>query len=272
MKGKLLGVGGTGEVFEVSKDKILKLYYNNVNSDVVNWEYNKSKTLFSAGLPVPKVYELIEEDGRLGIIMERINGKSYLQRMIECTVSGDTEEAIEYVKRTATILKTLHSYKGSIDDTMVDSLKRSLERVSGLTQEERFKLIRLINSLPQPICVCHGDPNPGNIIETPDGARLIDWMSSFNGHPYYDIADFIVMMEYAHMTPGIPENISKSIKDSSKLMTDVIIKEYGIGEENLNLLDSFITVALLSKLGGSSPDNEKAVVIVDLQKRLKAIN
>lgn len=44
-------------------------------------------------------------------------------------------------------------------------------------------------------CVCHMDPNPNNWLKSRTGWKLLDWEYAAIGHPYWDLANFVLMGE-----------------------------------------------------------------------------
>jgi len=74
--GKIIGLGRSSEVYKYGSDKVLKLYLKESPYDTVKWEYDKLSDAKNHNVPVPAVYELIEHEGRFGIVMERVDGES----------------------------------------------------------------------------------------------------------------------------------------------------------------------------------------------------
>jgi hypothetical protein len=58
------------------------------------------------------------------------------------------------------------------------------DRLAGALEAVRFE--------PMAAAPCHGDPWPGNIVESNGQCRLVDWEYSGMGDPLWDLADFAV--------------------------------------------------------------------------------
>ncbi|UPT65114.1 MAG: phosphotransferase [Hyphomonadaceae bacterium JAD_PAG50586_4] len=67
-------------------------------------------------------------------------------------------------------------------------------------------VLALIDHLSPPDGLCHGDPNPGNVIMTKDGARLIDWIAAIRAPAEFDLASaHVILTELAPHLADDPE-------------------------------------------------------------------
>ena len=76
--GQPFAVGRTAEVYAWEDNTILKLYHAWCPPDWVEREVHIARAVYQSGIPAPAVGEIIEIDGRHGIIYERVNGSSML--------------------------------------------------------------------------------------------------------------------------------------------------------------------------------------------------
>jgi len=58
--------------------------------------------------------------------------------------------------------------------------------------------------LPIANTVCHGDFHPDNIMLTPTGPIVIDWIDATQGHPAADITAWLLPNTAAHISEGLP--------------------------------------------------------------------
>jgi Ser/Thr protein kinase RdoA (MazF antagonist) len=80
--GKPIALGRTAEIFAWDNEHILKLYRDWCPRDWVEYELKIGRIVQDAGLPVPRLGDLIEVDGRRGIVYERVDGVS-MARMFQ---------------------------------------------------------------------------------------------------------------------------------------------------------------------------------------------
>ncbi|CAM4442637.1 hypothetical protein PAXY110619_15315 [Paenibacillus xylanexedens] len=65
-------------------------------------------------------------------------------------------------------------------------------------------MIAQLDQLPMKQQLCHGDPNPGNILLRDHDAIIIDWNNASTGNPEADLAEYIIMIRYAILPPHLP--------------------------------------------------------------------
>jgi Ser/Thr protein kinase RdoA (MazF antagonist) len=58
--------------------------------------------------------------------------------------------------------------------------------------------------LPEGNAICHWDFHPGNVIETPDGPKVIDWLSAKRGNRLADVARTLLIIRGGALGPGTP--------------------------------------------------------------------
>jgi tRNA A-37 threonylcarbamoyl transferase component Bud32 len=78
MRGVLLGCGRSAEVYAWN-DKALKLFRDGISAERARAEAKVARAAHRAGLSVPAVSEVVEIDGRIGIVYERVDGVTMLQ-------------------------------------------------------------------------------------------------------------------------------------------------------------------------------------------------
>jgi Predicted choline kinase involved in LPS biosynthesis len=274
--GHILGSGGSAEVYEYGNNQVLKLYYKGNKEGIVRWEYDKTANAYECGLPVPRVYEFLELDGRFGFVQDRIFGHSFLSEIISFIetyrnkiITGDEINSSErmrwIIKETARILYQIHTAKTDIMDTMEQSLSRMIENNEFLTREEKSKLLELAMALPQGDCICHGDPNPGNLVSDGTNTYLVDWISCIKGHRYYDITEYIQMYDFVDFPEMYMEEF---IEKNKSVMVEIFIGEYErLFERKLNGLEAFYLPLLAAKLGGGCSYARK----IKIQEKVREI-
>lgn len=191
-KGKLIGQGRTAEVFEWEEGKILKLYRPEMPKAAIEKEYQISVNISRQLSIVPKVYDLIEMENRIGIIYERINGTT----MMKVIATRPWR-----VKKEARLLAELHkSLQIKVDfdlPSYKESLKYNISRVELLQEDIKTKLYKYIDILKEDSILCHGDFHPDNVLITIGGPVIIDWMTAVKGNPLADAARTSIMFKLA---------------------------------------------------------------------------
>src|SRR5215203_939717 len=76
-----IGKGFTSDVFAWGEDRVLKLFHHGRSVQKAEQEFLATRVVQEAGLPAPAALELIEVDGRIGIVFERIEGRSLFEEV-----------------------------------------------------------------------------------------------------------------------------------------------------------------------------------------------
>lgn len=186
-KATLAGDGYTSVTyFTNDNDAMIKLYYDFVNDDELLREKRYSTEAVKLGIPTPLSGDLIDVDGRKGILFERIKTKTSFARAL----SNDHSRLDELAKDFAELAKNLHSTltnKTSFPDVK-SVYKRYVDLFQDLTVEEKGKIKAFIDSVEDRDTCLHGDFHFGNAIITSDNRKLFIDMSDFSyGNPLFDL-------------------------------------------------------------------------------------
>jgi len=277
--GKIIGLGRSSVVYKYGKNKVLKLYYKEHPYDTVKWEYDKLSDAKNHNAPVPAVFELIEYNGRLGIVMERIYGESLwgiiTTHIIEAggeniTANGVSELITDSIKRTAYLLYSIHSIKADLMDTSLAVYTRAVHYNTHITDEEKQKVLDILDSLPKGNTVCHGDPNPGNILINGKKTAFIDWMFVGTGNPMFDVAEFFITTRYLYLDPETTDTkIIKFMKKYAEEMINIFLAEYSnISDSEITDIDKWLIPLLVNRLNGGGSDEYKQHLLDNTRKKL----
>jgi uncharacterized protein (TIGR02172 family) len=175
--------GRTSEVYLWNDHHVLKLYREWCPPHWIEEEARIARAVYAAGIPSPAAEEIIEVDGRGGLIYERLEGISMLQ---------DMNARPWTILKHARSLADLHVQINKISITGLPSYKDGMQyaitQAPHLTKALRNKALTLLDALPDGRQLCHGDYHPGNVILTKDGPIVIDWMTARMGNPWADVA------------------------------------------------------------------------------------
>lgn len=182
MKGDKLADGRTAEVFAWGKEHILKLYRADFpfNPD---FEFDLVRTVCATGVHTPAAVELVEVNDRSGIIYERVTGETMLT-----AIMSNLEQTLSFAHQMAELHLAMHQQTATTLPNQKERLQDKIEQVEQLTDGEKTAVLHHLAQLPKAHHVCHGDFHPDNIMLTPNGPIVIDWIDATQGHPAADIA------------------------------------------------------------------------------------
>ncbi|MEK5057088.1 aminoglycoside phosphotransferase family protein [Paenibacillus sp. FSL H7-0326] len=276
--GKKIGEGGCAEVFEWEDDnKVIKLAKPNTSVTALRREFHHCQIAWDCGLPVPKPVELINVDGRSGVVFERIYGESIMERFINRTTevaeSNELTQKIEdYIdaKMTARLLFQIHSHSVLSLPCQRENIKNDILYSQHLTEHEKKSVIHHLDQLPLKQQLCHGDPNPGNILFRGDEAVIIDWNNASIGNPEADLAEYIIMIRYAILPPNLSKHTKNALDKTRESSIRVFIDEYerlsGIGYAEV---ESWIVPMAARKLAADGiTEEEKSLLVTEIRRSL----
>jgi aminoglycoside phosphotransferase (APT) family kinase protein len=187
--GPRLAEGRTAELFAWGPGRVIKLYRAEFSGPDADREAGLTQLARTAGLPVPEVVEVVEVEGRRGIVLERLAGPSLLARMFSRPWS---------VRGAARLVADLHAAMHTLTPSGPPVLKRRLEerirRLQSLPEPLKASVLTTLAALPDGDALCHGDFHPMNIILSPRGPMIIDWVDVTVGPPLADVARTLLLI------------------------------------------------------------------------------
>jgi len=276
--GTKLAEGGCAEVFAWldGDNKVVKLAKANTNLHALKAELRHSGIAWQLGLPVPRPYGLVQALDRDGIVFERATGETILQgfvRLAQTGVDGRPAEASAdclKARTTARLLYRIHSQTSDELPVQRGSIERDIRRAITLADAEKDAVVALLNALPLRQQLCHGDPNPGNILCDGDDAVVIDWNNATVGNPEADLAEYILMLRYAVLPSSMPAaaiSLFDAVRESS---IQQFVDEYrslsGIGAAEV---EPWMAPIAARKLAADAiSDTEKGLLAAEIRRRL----
>jgi Ser/Thr protein kinase RdoA (MazF antagonist) len=185
---ELLAEGRMAQVFALDDDRVLKLDRAEW-SGVCEFEFDVINRVAAAGLPVARAHEILAVDGRKGVVLDRVYGTSLQADLSKASEEQIDELALVFARLQATINSTTVS---GLPD-LVTRLGAEIER-SGLATERVVELTELLGSLDDGHRgICHFDLHPNNVIVSPQGWVVIDWLTVGRGPALADVARTLVL-------------------------------------------------------------------------------
>ena len=224
-----IGAGACGEVFRLDDETIIKLYYPRISQEDIEREKDLAKKAFVMGVPTAISYDIVESDGRTGVVYELINSKTISELIRE-----DPEHIEKYAELYADVCRSIHSIEaqpGALPD-FKDINREDIPNVTGISDEERGYLYELLDLVPDRMSCIHGDLNINNIMVQNGECCLIDMGEFSTGTPMFDLSRIVFSVVYA-------ANRTTDMNDFYKLphavmdkLFELFIKDY-FGTETL---------------------------------------
>lgn len=189
-------IGHTAEVYSWEEGYILKLFREWFPMSAIEHEAHIAHIVHNAGLPTPAVVgDIIEIDGRYGLVYERVTGISMLE-----TLTSQPWKVRMYAHRLAELQANIHGHNGAQGlPSQHEKLKGKIQSAEMLPHDTREVVLNMLEELPEGNQLCHGDFHPDNILLTENGPVIIDWIDATNGNPLADVARSSILMSKAQL-------------------------------------------------------------------------
>ena len=175
--------GRTAEIYAWDATHILKLYRDWCPRHWVEHESQVAHAIVAAGIPTPTAGEIVEIEGRRGIIYERVRAFSMLQ-----DIRAHPWRLWLHAHALAELQAQVHRLVVPGLPRYRDGLAHDISHASALPEPLRQLALERLATLPDGETLCHGDLHPDNVLITERGPLIIDWMTAVSGSPWADVA------------------------------------------------------------------------------------
>jgi uncharacterized protein (TIGR02172 family) len=217
--GSLIASGRTADVYAWGTDQVLKLYHDWFELEDIQFERRIAQAVQASGLSVPAVGEIIQVNGRNGLIYQRVEGS-----LMWDALARKPWRIFYFARRTAELHVDLHGVVAPTNlPDQKQRLQRKIEQARALPEGLRQRVLDALDKLPLGDRICHGDFHPGNILLTGRGEVVIDWIDVTRGNPLADLARSSILALGAAATTQVPQN---ALKASLRLFHALYLRQY----------------------------------------------
>lgn len=181
--GNPLALGRTAEVYAWEEGWVLKLFRDWAPASWVDYEAEIARSVHASGLPVPAVGEIIEVQGRRGILYERVTGPSLFK-----TIQEKPWTVLEAARQLAELHAAMHECEATGLPPQRARLIAKIQNAGPLPERLKQAALGALQDLPDGERLCHGDFHPDNVLMTAKGPVIIDWPDASCGPPLADVA------------------------------------------------------------------------------------
>ncbi|PNT90383.1 phosphotransferase family protein [Clostridium thermosuccinogenes] len=264
IKGKMIGKGMTAEVYEWGQDKVLKLFFDNVTMERVDYEASIGKTVHEAGVPSPAVFGVIDAEDRRGIIYERIEGKTMFLH-----IQKEPWMVYHYAQQLARLQYEVHKCKLKNLPAQKDKFTDRIKSSSQILGDRLGKILDYMESLPDGNSVCHGDFHFNNIMVSGNRLVPIDWTNAYCGNPLGDVARTCLIMRSPLKYPEFPDIMMPIIQYTKWLICWTYLNEYmRLSKAGYKDIYAWILPVAAARLRDKVPGEEKWLMSV-IDKHLR---
>lgn len=196
-KGPLVGEGRIAEIFAWEDEQVIKLFREWCPPDWVAYEARIARLVHATGVAAPPVGEVVQLDGRWGIVYEHVRGRSMLERL-----ASRPWAVVGMARLLAELHAAMHGRRAPDLPSLRQRLASKIREAEPLPAELKQRALAALERLPDDDALCHGDFHPDNVLLTPGGPVIIDWPDATHGHPLADVARTQLLMQAPGLPPG----------------------------------------------------------------------
>jgi Ser/Thr protein kinase RdoA (MazF antagonist) len=194
--GPKLATGGSADIFVWGERQVIKRFRPGTAAAAAAQEAACTRAARDAGAPVPGASDVVEVDGHLAVIFERIRGSS----LLEALFTG-VQDPVSVGRSLGLLHARLHTLTSAHLPEQRERLREALARAP-LDESARRRIADTLERLPSGDSVCHGDFHPANILLATTGPMLIDWYDATRGRPIADVAQTSLLLLHSE-PPGL---------------------------------------------------------------------
>jgi len=263
--GRQIGEGYTAEVFLWPHDKVIKLFRNGLPNELCIGEFEATRRIYDSFGICPEVFELVDVDGKKGIVYEKIAGESMLGRIMRKIWTSKSNG-----KKLAQLQLSFQKEVNFPLPSVGGLLKRNINRASDLSAAEKEYLHQYIDSLPDGNSLCHFDFHPGNVLVQNDKYIVIDWMTASKGNPLADCARTSILLRHAetNLKPVFLNWLTSKIR---KIIYNEYIYEYTTAAKvSIEDIEAWELPVMAARLIEWIPPNEKSKLLHIVQSGIRS--
>jgi uncharacterized protein (TIGR02172 family) len=211
--------GRTADVYDWDDGHVLKLFHNWFELGDIEYEFRLARAVYASGVKSPNAVEIVQVEGRNGLIYERAAGESMLEML-----QRKPWMLFAYARILAGLHVQMHGCTFSAEiPAQRDRLRYKIHHARALSDSLKESLLGALESLPEGKRVCHGDFHPANVLLSGDDATVIDWIDASRGTPLADVARTTLILRGAAETKQTTDIASKVL---IKTFHAAYLKEY----------------------------------------------
>jgi len=256
--------GREAEIFAWEEGRVLRLFRGPRPQWALESEMAAMRAARAVAPYVPDVFEIVEVEGRPGIVMERVEGTDLI------TLLGRKPWM---VWRAGTVLGKVQARLHGVEaPPELPPLRERIERACGLPgmpPEIGERVRPLLAELPDGDRLCHGDFHPGNMLMTKRGPVVIDWPNVTRGDPTADYARSALLLEMGSPPPGTPALVRYMEGIGRKLIAASFRRAYTSARPvDTELVRRWRVVRMADRLAGDGIPEERELLLGMLREAL----
>ncbi len=254
--GERLGAGRGAEVFAWGEGRVLKLLFDASNNPWLERELLAQRAAVAAGIRAPEAFELVEHDGRPGLVMARIDGTDGLS-----AAEKQPWRIWALGRRSGALHRSISTVQAPEQvPSFVDAARRVIESSDRVPERARARVLAVLEPLPDGGELCHMDFHLGNVLEGPGGLTVIDFASAHRADWVADHVKSLLLLD-AGSPPEMSAWQRAVVLFGRKLARAAYVRGYGrLSRGESDRANRWWPVVIAQRLAEGIPEERKPLL------------
>jgi hypothetical protein len=254
----MLGAGREAEVYAWGDTAVLKLYRPGFGGHRA-----EAAALRSLDGIAPRLLDVVEHDGRTGLVLERFVGPDMLTLL-----QRQPWRVLSLADALATAQRAVHRVAAPAELPDLRQVLAARIHDAVLPPHLRSFTMRVLDALPDGDRLCHGDYHPGNVLVAGDRTAVIDWAGAARGVPEADHARTLLLLRWADPLPGTPLLSRALIAAGRSVLAHRYTQTYRRNGTPMRQVDSWLLVHAAARLSeGIQTEQAMLIGVLDRAQR-----
>ena len=260
----MIAQGNTAEIYDLGEEKILKLFRDGISPAAIEREYENTRIAARKLPEVPAAYDLLENNGRSGIVFQKVGGTDMTKLMLTHPI-----KLKEYMKSFAAYHAKITTPVEDDMRTVAEKLRDEIGWENDLSEDEKKQVLEFLSHLPDGDCLCHFDFHPGNVMVSDNGVFFLDWMTACKGDACADAARTYLLLRNGEPM-GVPRMTLLLVRASMLRGSRIYLREYCrlTGIKKKQVMRWMLPVAA-ARLSEWLTDSERKKLVKLVRRKLK---
>lgn len=183
---EIIAQGANGRIYRYDEETIVKIYHNGATLDEIRLEKELCRKVFIKGINTAIPYDVVRVGDYYGSVAEMLSAKS-IAKMIQ----ANPEKLEAYMAIYTDQLKKIHETPirpGEMPPLKETGVGWAKFLQPYLPEDQWTKLMAMMEAIPEPGFMIHGDYHANNVMIQGDEPMLIDMDTVGMGHPIFEFA------------------------------------------------------------------------------------
>lgn len=222
---ELLAKGANGAVYRYDAETIVKVYHAGASLEEIRRENELSRKVLIKGINTAIPYDVVKVDDHYGTVAELLSTRSISKRL-RADMSSLEENMAIYTE----LLKKIHATPvregemPSMKEIGLDWIRFLKPHLPG---EQWSKLYRMMQAMPEPLFMIHGDFHINNVMIQDGEPLLIDMDTVSYGHPVFEFAAiYLGYVGYCECRPERTIDFYGLTYETTKMLWRMLLERY----------------------------------------------